>query len=194
MQDPVYADRPSGIFLTEAARRNPLLQQGMQHPMLREFREYWDRKRAGRPTPKRTDIDPTEIGGLLPHILIVENLKERNFRYRLVGTAVTAASGAEITGTCVGENTTGRYREFLLTLYETAFKVSRPVFSRNVFPGVEELRKAAIRLLLPLSDDKKHSEQVIAVYVFDYDKILRGPITIDDVKRAQISGDVIEVL
>ena len=69
---------------------------------------YWDQKRRGRSIPSRADIDPIEIPGLLPNILLIE--VERHpyrFRYRLAGTAMTrlreGRQTRELTGRYIDE-------------------------------------------------------------------------------------------
>jgi hypothetical protein len=181
-------------YLSGAAPRSPLLLQCLQHPMLQQFLHYWHRACAGRAMPRRADIDPAAIKELLPHILIVEKTGARRFRYRLVGTEIVAASGRELTGAFVGDNTTGHYREFLLTLFDTAFAAARVVFSCNAFRGEDVARRAAIRLLAPLSDNGRTAEQILAIYIFDYDRLLDGPMTTDEVRAAQDAETLIEVL
>lgn len=70
-------------------------------PLGREFVAYWQGKR-GSPAaqggfPLRADIAPDEILGLLPYIFLVDVLKddegERDYRFRLVGTAIMNFEG-----------------------------------------------------------------------------------------------------
>jgi hypothetical protein len=144
----------------------------LHHPMLQEFYEFWAGRRRGRAMPSRADIDPCEIRpSFLPNILLVElcDLAARRFRYRLAGTAIVQAFGIEMTGTLVGEITTGAYRETLLGLYETAFEAGRPVLARSSFYGIDHAPKSIARLLLPLSvADRPGARQVISLHVFDY--------------------------
>jgi hypothetical protein len=181
-------------YLAATAGRSPLLQQCLQHPMLQQFLRYWHQACAGHAMPRRSDIDPAAIKTLLPHVLIVDKVAERRFRYRLVGTEIVTASGRELTGSFVGDNTTGHYREFLVTLFDTAFNTSRIVFSCNAFVGADAPRRAAIRLLVPLSDNGSTADRIIAIYIFDYDKRWHGAVTSDGVRATQDAEGLIEVL
>lgn len=56
-------------------------------------------KTAAKRLPRRTDIDPTEIPSLLPHIVLIDVLgSPQRFRFRLIGTHITEASGEDNTG------------------------------------------------------------------------------------------------
>lgn len=60
---------------------------------------YWLAKRRGRSFPGRADIDPTELAGHLPNILLIDvEQAPLRLRYRLIGTAITTAMGRDSTG------------------------------------------------------------------------------------------------
>jgi hypothetical protein len=62
--------------------------------------EYWSARRKGRAMPARVDIDPAELGRLLPNLMLIaaSNGPSRRYRYRLVGTRVVQATGEDRTG------------------------------------------------------------------------------------------------
>jgi len=81
----------------------------LQAASLKELHAYWDRKRAGRAMPFRSDIVPTEIPKLLPMLFMVDVEHEpRRFRYRLIGTGVVALTGRDLTGRAVDEQVFGK--------------------------------------------------------------------------------------
>ncbi|MCO6385959.1 PAS domain-containing protein [Aliihoeflea sp. 40Bstr573] len=57
---------------------------------------YWDMLRAGRPSPFRTQIDPTAIKGRLPDTFILEFDDSNELRFRLAGTNICAVFGREL--------------------------------------------------------------------------------------------------
>lgn len=80
---------------------------------LRRLFDYWEAKRAGpagpgrafpgRAFPSRADIDPIEIGSLLPHVFLIDVLPGSqpglpDFRFRLTGTTVDEIHGQSLTG------------------------------------------------------------------------------------------------
>jgi hypothetical protein len=64
---------------------------------------YWLAKRGTRVMPARSDINPADFPLLLPYLVLVESVDDQ-FRYRLVGSAITRAAGYDPTGRAVGSN------------------------------------------------------------------------------------------
>jgi hypothetical protein len=71
----------------------------IRSPLVVSLFAYWNRVRAGRITPRWSDIQPVDIKSLLPYVVVADVL-ERPFdvRYRIVGTAVVEAFGYDFTG------------------------------------------------------------------------------------------------
>ncbi|MCH2395582.1 PAS domain-containing protein [Oceanibaculum sp.] len=76
------------------------MREAIQHERLRQLYDYWEGKRGNRLMPARTDIDPVEIPGLLPNLILIDVERgERNrYRFRLYGTEVCANRGADLPG------------------------------------------------------------------------------------------------
>jgi hypothetical protein len=70
----------------------------MIHSELRALYSYWNRLRAGRKTPLRSDIDPRDMACDARNLFILENLGRGNIRFRLAGTAIVDAFGMELRG------------------------------------------------------------------------------------------------
>ncbi len=70
----------------------------MIHSELRALYAYWNRLRAGRKTPLRSDIDPRDMTCDARNLFILENLGRGNIRFRLAGTAIAEAFGMELRG------------------------------------------------------------------------------------------------
>lgn len=70
----------------------------MKHPSARALHAYWDRLRADRAAPERSEIDPAKIGRLLGDIFLLENSANERFSVRLAGTRLCALLGQEIRG------------------------------------------------------------------------------------------------
>lgn len=65
---------------------------------LRELLEYWERLRAGREVPLRSEIDPRQFEAALEHMFILEHLGESNIRIRLAGMSLCEMMGMELRG------------------------------------------------------------------------------------------------
>lgn len=74
----------------------------MKHKNSLELFGYWTAKRGARAAPHRTDIEPADIRGLLPHVFICD-LKEGNqLTFRLAGTALCSLCCRELKGSGFG--------------------------------------------------------------------------------------------
>jgi hypothetical protein len=60
--------------------------------------QYWNRLRAGRPAPKRTEIEPADIKTLLADTFILEKDARGEAVFRLAGTRLCATYGRELKG------------------------------------------------------------------------------------------------
>lgn len=137
---------------------------------------YWIRKRGTRRMPQRSDIVPGEIKPVLPNIMLADAMENgTRFRCRLVGTAIVTAFGADLTGKYVGEHDGGPASlgpdEFTRELYQIAWKTQTPVFSRGKYIASRESSLTVNRLLLPLSEDDKAPNIIMAVLTFEYEGI-----------------------
>jgi hypothetical protein len=141
----------------------------LDDPLQRQMYAYWQQKRGVRRMPARADIDPTEIPRLLPNILISEYVAEaglERWRYRLAGTAVAAAFGRDPTGRFADELTKGDYRAFIERIHRVVREEQRALFCESEYTGAREPRMSAKRLLLPVTTDGRHADQIITLLVF----------------------------
>ena len=67
-------------------------------PSLVALYRYWEAKRGANDVPSRADIDPAELKPLLPHIILYDALGPGSYRIRLVGEAIVAFVGRNLTG------------------------------------------------------------------------------------------------
>jgi hypothetical protein len=70
----------------------------MQQPTSRQLYAYWDTIRNGRIAPRRFEIEPAKIAGLLRKTFIAECTGLLAFRFRLAGTRVCQQFGRELRG------------------------------------------------------------------------------------------------
>ena len=71
----------------------------MKHKINQTLLAYWNDVRQNRPAPRRFEIEPSQIAGILPHTFILERIASDNFRYRLAGTALCDAFRQEFRDT-----------------------------------------------------------------------------------------------
>jgi len=90
----------------------------MIHSEIRALYSYWERLRAGRPCPERTEIDPRDMTGDSRHLFILEGLGQGNIRFRLAGTALHDAFGFDLRGMSARAIMEGKARESFVALIE----------------------------------------------------------------------------
>src|SRR5579863_2932455 len=91
------------------------------NPRFQDLVAYWQGKRGERALPMRKDIDPLEMWQHIGRLNLIECLPGlADFRYRLIGTTITAAYGRDSTGKTVRELYSvedPEYCEFLIGAY-----------------------------------------------------------------------------
>lgn len=144
----------------------------LRDPVLSQALRYWSGKCVGGRLPRRADIDPLELDGtLLPHVVLVEVVMDearRRFRFRLSGTAVSAAAGLELTGQFIDAlNPNKRYAAYIEGVYNLAIEARRPVYSESLaLAARESATRSTWRVTCPLSSDGKVVDMCLGVQTF----------------------------
>jgi hypothetical protein len=81
-----------------AAIGQPRVQTGMKHKTIQVLFAYWNEVRAGRIAPRRLEIEPSRIAGVLPETFMLERMDASTYHYRLAGTRLCEIFGAELRG------------------------------------------------------------------------------------------------
>jgi len=71
----------------------------MKHKITQTLYSYWNEVRKDRLAPRRFEIEPSQIGTILPHTFILERTDSHTYRFRLAGTAICDAHGQEFRDT-----------------------------------------------------------------------------------------------
>lgn len=137
--------------------------------VLRLALDYWQAKRAGRSMPRRRDIEPAELRDVLAHLQLTEVIGGgQRFRYRLVGTAIVEAFGAEFTGKYVDELVSGERDSFVHACYRAVCASRRPAFVRSKYVTTRNVELTANRVLLPLSENGKTVNLILGALTFEF--------------------------
>jgi hypothetical protein len=142
--------------------------------VLRFYFDYWDRKRAGRPLPSRTDIKPAELKPHLGSIILLEAVPGANdFRYRLIGTRVTDYFLGDATGTTIREayaqaGMPRSYVDAVIRLHQTVCG-NRTIIRVKGPPGEwrGQIYPPFDALYLPLLDDGADANMILTAFTFD---------------------------
>ncbi|MFQ5438573.1 MAG: PAS domain-containing protein [Paracoccaceae bacterium] len=124
----------------------------MQHPVLSELLDYWERLRAGRLAPPRSEVDPRRIESALEHAFILEQAPGAP-RFRLAGQRICELMGMEIRSmpatSVIAPGCRAQFTALIQTLFvNPAVLVLDLDCARPGQPGLK-----AEMLLLPLTND-----------------------------------------
>ncbi|MDP3897763.1 MAG: PAS domain-containing protein [Mesorhizobium sp.] len=128
-----------------------------------ELFQYWDRLRDGRPAPKRTEIEPSDIKTLLADTFILEKDTRGEPVFRLAGTRLCAIFGRELKGFAFASLWMPKDERVVARLAHGAF-LAKSVVVIN-FEGVSKggRTNAFELLLLPLDGGVDHPRSLGAV-------------------------------
>lgn len=136
-------------------------------PRLDRALRYWEGKRGARLMPSRRDLDPLDIIDLLPFVVLIDVLDDpRDYRYRLVGTEVTAISHRDRTGSRYSEVEGKGPESVLWTSNETVVATRAPLSWVPPYIGPETRIRNCGNILLPLSADGETVNMIFKVVDF----------------------------
>jgi len=143
--------------------------QAKCHPDVLKMLAYWESKRNGRAMPARRDIDPVDIKGLLPNMMLVDVVDDdRRFVYRLVGTGEVQLRGHDPTGKSVRDGYFAATPSDAEARYQRIVDTKAPYYEEDNFKMVDRYVCEA-NLFLPLSTD---GQTVNMVLVFSINRDL----------------------
>ena len=98
----------------------------------RALASHWKDQCRGRAMPARADIDPLTLPRrALPHVFLAEiqptGEAPPRFVYRIVGTAITAMTGRDVTGHAIGAETYGALAGEILKPFRRVAANARPI-------------------------------------------------------------------
>ena len=139
--------------------------QSRCHPDTLKILAYWQSKCRGRRMPSRTDINPAELVGLLPYIILVDVVDDdQRFVYRLVGTGEVEARGNDPTGKSVKDGYFASSAEAAMRNYQIVCETREPYYEEDQFQVVQRFVNEA-NLFLPLSDDGRTVNKIMVFSV-----------------------------
>ncbi|MDE2229686.1 MAG: PAS domain-containing protein [Alphaproteobacteria bacterium] len=142
----------------------------INNELIGEGYAYWLRKRGARAMPSRADLDPSELKRVLPHVMLVDVLGPRQYRYRLIGTECVVAHGINATGQTLDVALKDdQYRAHVIGLYDQCVSECRPLYSESLFfqKGADIDRHVKV-LFLPLSNDGATANMIFVIQVIQF--------------------------
>ncbi|MBL8832449.1 MAG: PAS domain-containing protein [Rhodospirillales bacterium] len=138
---------------------------GGREPMLAKLHDYWRSKCAGRTMPARRDIDMVEIDRtILPYIILHDIVRSPDqsarprYRYRLIGTELVNAIGADVTNRFLDDVLTPERGGLVWDWLDAAERSARPMTLDMPLAYPDREFRHARRIVLPLSDCGKRPD------------------------------------
>jgi hypothetical protein len=139
------------------------LRVNIPHPKLAQLYDYWDMIRGARAMPARRDMDPLDIPGLLPHIVLLDVERDPlRFRVRLYGTACTAIRGRDLTGHYLDEPGVSLISDQTGPANKTIIATGKPNLTDAPYPREFGIGGHFYRLGLPFSEDDRQVSMILA--------------------------------
>jgi hypothetical protein len=124
------------------------------HPKLSILYDYWDSIRADKDMPCRRDLDPLDIPGLLPNIILLDVEDDPlRFRFRLYGTAVSTIRGRDLTGHYMDEPDVSRITHLTYPSNLKVVETRQPHIVDAPYPLESGVGGYFYRMALPFSDN-----------------------------------------
>jgi len=149
-------------------------QRTLEHPRFRRLREYLRAKAPPGKLPGRQHIDPTELGDLLPYLMLLDVAGQPTggprFRIRLAGTRLVQYHGREVTGQFVEDVLSDPQATLFVAGYRDIVRTRVPEHRRSMVavPGREHVTYE--RMTFPLARDGEHVDMLISVFVVESEK------------------------
>jgi hypothetical protein len=136
----------------------------MRHKTSKVLFAYWDGVRRDRIAPRRFEIDPSRIGGILPHTFILERHDAEHFSYRLAGTRICEIFGRELRGTNFLDGWEPIDRLPLLRMLSTLTRQGSAGVVHMEVAAAAEVPVECEVLLLPLTHTRDTIDRVLGAF------------------------------
>lgn len=145
------------------------IQEQPRHDGIAAFAALWHAKRRDDLLPARSDFPIEELQRWFGHVLIMDvGPDAADFRYRMIGTDVTAFRDRDYTGKWISECSFGESRESMVATFRNPVVRRRPVFRYGwVQWPVDGSWRSFDSVHCPLASDGRTVDMTIGVLYFD---------------------------
>lgn len=133
-------------------------------PLLAGLLAYWQEKRGGRLMPSRADIDPADVAlrGHVGFIVLTDVVgRPPRFRYRLIGSRITAEVGRDSTGKWLDELYAPDDYEYMIVAYRWVVENRAPIRITGDLRHADRDWLDMESLDLPLSSDAETVDVIL---------------------------------
>jgi hypothetical protein len=148
----------------------------LESPALEFLRSYWNGKCGTRTLPSRSDLKPSELKRYLDSLSMVDVIDGgREFRYRLVGTAVTQYFFIDPTGKTTAEVwpiEAQDMHEIVLANLRNIVRLRKPVHAAGTLSWPAFRPEPFEALYLPFSDNGEDVTLIVNMFSFERARVL----------------------
>lgn len=153
--------------MTAKFKGHPLPIGGLNSPKLCAAYDYWNGLRGERAMPSREDVRPEDMVGLLGSAMLVDvTYDPPDLRYRLFGSEVAVAHGADFTGRSIKEINPEGFNDLIWRQYMEVVASREPRVHKVIYETETKVSNYE-RITLPLSSDGKRVDMLLAVSEFE---------------------------
>ncbi len=140
--------------------------------LLKQLLHYWRSIKGSRAVPSRRDFDPIDIPKLLPHVILVEVLRDatqrhfEDFRFRLIGTYVEDRMRDRYTGLRLSEIKGKGPGSKVWETYTAVRQEKRPKMITQNYIGPMDNIKGTQEIFLPLSSNGSRVDFILVGLLF----------------------------
>jgi hypothetical protein len=147
------------------------------HPMVEGFANLWRGKGDPSSPADRADFALEELAPWFGHVIIMDMLENgADFRYRLVGTAITEFLNRDYTGRTVMQSNYSGARDKVLETFYRPVREGRPVFRRgHVIWAVDKSWRSYQSVHCPVTAGGPDVAMTIGVLYFSADPVAAPP-------------------
>lgn len=145
------------------------VQERPRHDGVADFAALWGSRRQGACLPSRGDFPVEDLKRWFGHVLIMDvGPDAEDFRYRMIGTDITAFRDRDYTGKWISECSFGESRESMVATFRNPVLQRRPVFRCGwVQWPVDGSWRSFDSVHCPLATDGRTVDMTIGVLYFD---------------------------
>lgn len=137
----------------------------MKNPILTELLDHWERLRAGRIAPLRSEIDPRQIENALQHAFILERPENGEARFRIAGMKLSELMGMEVRAMPANAIIVPEMRSEFSTVLHNLFECPEIVELTLEAPVPNGGKISADMLLLPMKNDEGEISRILGCLV-----------------------------
>lgn len=140
----------------------------IENAIFRDIFAYWLDKRGARAMPARADIEPMEIPRLLRHVYLLDVVAApRDYRFRLIGTAIVERYGDDHTGKPIGEVFPEPTLSLARRIFGTVVEERRPVRASGPVVWRRDGHVTFECVYLPLADNARDVNMIFGGMIYE---------------------------